>query len=148
MLDVFWPKIRRRDYQGAPPRFGATEPPPSLAPSPEALLLRHRICLLIEGGLAAHRDRLDPDYWRQVEAELWMCDPGVPGLVPFLTQLMASTRLIAVEHRGSHDVWNVMEAAGFQAWAIELVEAVEQYRRHCEAPGVPAGARASARPAS
>jgi hypothetical protein len=135
-------QLRRRDDEGgsyqrdylspAPPRFadaGLT----TLLTSQSALHQRDRICLLIETGLSLHGDRLDPDYWRGVEADLWAFDPSFPGFAELLTVVIEETRQFAVQQSGNHGVWNLIEAASVQMWAKDVVRALEQYRRVCEA---------------
>jgi hypothetical protein len=144
MADEFYKKIRERDYEGAlyergyarspaPPVFAEPEPTTPTTPHSKALLQRHRVCLLIERGLSNFPDRLHGGDWRQIQAELQTFDPTLRGLRVHINQLIATTRRVALENGGSYGVWNLMEAASFQTWANDVVEALEQYRRDCEA---------------
>jgi hypothetical protein len=127
-VSEFHEKIRKGDHNGA-----LREPPIPPSPHAQALLLRERLCFLIDSGLRSHPTRLNEKQWRQIQSELRGFDPSLRSLTNYLAELIALTQRIAIEDGGSHGVWNLMEAASFQTWAGDLVEASAQYRQACEA---------------
>ena len=137
----FWYKIRRRHYGGAvyegryplPASRPSQSSAPPATPRTTALVQRYRIHRLIDRGLLQFSDRLGAAEWRQVQAELQILDPSLRGLTLHIDELILATRRVAMENGGSDGVANLTEAAAFQTWANDLVEALEQYRRDCEA---------------
>jgi hypothetical protein len=94
---------------------------------------RYRIHRLIDRGLLHFPGRLGAAEWRQVQAELQIFDPSLRGLTLHIDELILATRRLAMENGGSDGLATLTDAAAFQTWANDVVEALEQYRRDCEA---------------
>jgi hypothetical protein len=86
----------------------------------------------MDRGLLRFPHRLGAVAWRQVQ-ELQVFDPALPGLILDMDELIVATLRAATGCEGSYRYWNSMKLESFQTWAKELVEALEQYRRECEA---------------
>ena len=117
-----------------PPAFRPSAPPATpRTPVEKAFHQRTRVCRLIARGLTNHPDRLRASEWRRVRTYLQIFDPTTSWLPRHLAEVIETTRRVAAEQGGSFGPWNAMEADSFQTWAIDLVGALEQYRRDCQA---------------
>ena len=107
-----------------------TTPPTSLE---QAILHREALGRLFDRGLTHFPYRLDPQQWTQERCVLRMLEPTVAWLPVHLKAVIETTRRVAVEQRASSGIWSRLQAASFQTWTRQLVEALEQYRHDCEA---------------
>lgn len=114
-------------------RAGGTGTPATMTLVESAILHRQRACRLIDRGLVHHPCRLDSYEWAREKCVLRMLEPTVKWLPLHLQSLIDTTRHVAVEQAGSYGIWGRMRAASFHAWTNDLIEALQQYRRACEA---------------
>jgi hypothetical protein len=102
-------------------------------PLERAILRRQWVCGLIDHGLLHHPYRLDPHQWTREKCVLRTLQPTLKGLSLHLQAVSERARRVADEQTDRARIWDRMERTRFQRWANDLVEALEQYRRDCEA---------------
>src|SRR5262245_22234719 len=100
-------------YWRSGPLPGSSLDEPEIPPSPEssAAYKRGRVCGVITSGLINHPDRLNAEYWRQVDEWLQRMSPQTPGLAGHLDDLIEQWSTFFDQASESRGVWDLMSAA-------------------------------------